>query len=151
MDCSQAAKRVLHVLTVSPQQRVLLLSRNVSRCTTRCTRCTSLARGKVSLNVVGRILVFFRRNTLAAPAAPDPVECQRFLQLKLDVPSALAYPFFGRNRRPYVFSLVVKSEERVVAVVERPDSRIWDRHGGDGLQLGADDIVTEVVELRINS
>ena len=104
----------------------------------------------MSLDLVVPISVFFSRKTLAAPAAPDLLEFQRFLQLMLDIPSALAYPFLGRNCRSCRVSLVVKSEERVVAVVERPDSRIWDRHGGDGLQLGADDIVTEVVELCVN-
>jgi len=47
--------------------------------------------------------------------------------------------------------LVVESEERVVVVVECPDSRIWDRHSSDGLQLRADDIVAEVVELCVSS
>ena len=97
---------------------------------------------------------FFMRSTLAAPAAPDLLELQqrvRFLQLTLDFPSAPAYPFLGRNRRSCRVSLVIKSEERVVAVVECPDSRIWDRYSGDGLQLGADDIVAEVVELCVSS
>jgi hypothetical protein len=95
--------------------------------------------------------VFLMRSTPAALAAPHLLEFQRFLQLKLDIPRAFAHPLLRRDRRSNGVSLVVKSEERVVAVVERPDSRIWDRHGSDGLQLGADDIVAKVVELCIIS
>ena len=143
-------KRVTQELTISPQQRVLLLSRNISSCASRCTSCTSLARGSVSLSMV-MPMRFLMRRTLAALAAPDPLEFQRFLQLTLDLPRAPAYPFLGRNRRSCRVLLVVESEERIVVVVECPDGGIWDRDGGDGLQLGADDVVAEVVELCVNN
>ena len=92
---------------------------------------------------------FFMHSTPAAHAALDPLELHRFHQLTLDFPSAPAYPFLGRNRRPCGIFLVIKSEKSIVAVVECPDSRVWGRHGGDGLQLDTDDIVAEVVELCI--
>ena len=95
--------------------------------------------------------MFIMPSALAALAAPHLLEFQRFLQLKLDIPSAFAHPLLSRDPRSGRVPLVVKREERVVAVVERPDSRIWDRHGSNGLQLGADDIVAEVVELCIIS
>jgi hypothetical protein len=84
-------------------------------------------------------------------AAPHAFEVHRFCQLLLDIRSAPAYPLLGRDHRSSSVDLIIKSEERVVAFVERPGSRIWDRHGGDGLQFGADDVVAEVVELRVNS
>jgi hypothetical protein len=42
--------------------------------------------------------------------------------------------------------MALKREEHVLAVVECPDGRIWDRHG---LQLGTGDIVAEVVKLQV--
>ena len=69
----------------------------------------------------------------------------------LDLPRASTHPLFGSDRWSNRVYLVVEGEERVIARVECPDSRIRYRHGGDGLQLGADDIVAEVVELQVNS